>query len=140
MARTRAPASPLRMDIVEEIRDRGPSSIAELAEALVRPKTSLYFHVHKLQEAGVVRGRKERKAARQVEAVYALVPQRARREARRSVARAELVARAGSAVLRRAERHHGVAAREGLSPVAVSKRLRLSAAEARELAAEVNKL
>lgn len=47
MAR-RSPASPLRTEIVDEIRKRGPSSLAKLAAALVRPKTALYFHVQRL--------------------------------------------------------------------------------------------
>ncbi len=62
MIRRRAPASPLRMEIVDELRDRGSSSIAELAAALVRPQPSLYYHVHRLVKAGVVRGKEKRQA------------------------------------------------------------------------------
>jgi predicted ArsR family transcriptional regulator len=131
------------MEIVEEIRDRGPSSIAELAAALVRPQPSLYFHIHKLVKAGVVRVKEKRKAARLTEAVYALVPQRARREARDSVQRAERQAKTATALLRQAERNYGRVVREGrpaMPPLAATKRLRLTTAQARRLAADIEKL
>jgi len=85
----------------------------------------------------------KRNAARQVEAVYALVPQRARREARDSVQRAELQAKTATALLRQAERNYGRVVREGrpaTPPLATTKRLRLTPAEARALTAEINKL
>ena len=131
---------PLRMEIVEELLSRGPSSIAELARALVRPQSSLYYHVHKLVKAGVVREKEHRKAKRQVEVVYALVPRQARLEAKRAVERAESVARLASSVLRKAERTCEQAAMKRLPIHVATKRVRLTPAEAERFASQVQGL
>lgn len=67
----------------------------------------------------------------------------ARREARDSVQGAELQAKTATALLRQAERNYGRVVREvrpATPPLATTKRLRLTPAEARALTAEINKL
>lgn len=69
-------ASAARIEIVQLLRISGPCSIRELAELVHRPVPSLYFHVRKLQRAGLVVQRGLRKARRQTEALYDLAAQR----------------------------------------------------------------
>ncbi len=45
---------PARLEIFESLQMSGPSSIAQLAERIGRPADSLYYHVKKLLETGVI--------------------------------------------------------------------------------------
>jgi DNA-binding transcriptional ArsR family regulator len=47
-------SGPVRQEIVDAISSRGPISIARLARALGRSQSSLYFHIAKLEELGLV--------------------------------------------------------------------------------------
>ncbi|KAA3606077.1 MAG: transcriptional regulator [Planctomycetota bacterium] len=46
--------SPVRLEIVSFLEETGTSSIAEIAKGLGRTPDSLYFHVRKLTEAGIL--------------------------------------------------------------------------------------
>lgn len=46
--------SPARQEVVDGLQALGPCSIAELAESLGRAPDSLYYHVRKLERAGLV--------------------------------------------------------------------------------------
>jgi DNA-binding MarR family transcriptional regulator len=64
----RAMRTPLRQEILDGIERLGACSVKELASSLGREPASLYYHVHRLEEVGLVR----EKAARRTESVYQL--------------------------------------------------------------------
>jgi hypothetical protein len=131
------------MELFEELARRGPTSVADLAQAVMRPKQSLYYHMHGLVKAGVVRVVERRKATRQVEAVYAVVPRARRAAAREESARAAALARRARTVLGRAQRDFDRLAAEGESTGTAfldGRVLHLSPDEVRRLAREVTEL
>jgi DNA-binding transcriptional ArsR family regulator len=69
-AQVRALASPLRQELLDLLVAAGPCSIAELAERLGRAPDSLYFHVRRLLQVGLVVERERRQVGRHVFVVY----------------------------------------------------------------------
>ncbi len=65
-------ASPMRQEIVDSIQASGPSSVADLARQLGCPADSLYYHVARLAEAGLLIEHGVRRSGRKDEAVYDL--------------------------------------------------------------------
>jgi DNA-binding transcriptional ArsR family regulator len=97
--------SPLRVEIVELLQARGPSSIAELARELSRTPHSLYYHVHALARARLLIERERRKVGKREEIVWALAAERFEIErAPTSPLAVRALERSGAALLRRAER------------------------------------
>jgi hypothetical protein len=104
-AQLAALASPLRVEMIGEVKTIGSCSIRELAARLDRPADGLYHHVRVLLKAGVLVQSGERKVGRRVEAFYSLAANRiggALDPA--SAASRQAVVRAGSAVMRLAGR------------------------------------
>lgn len=66
-------ASPLRNDMVVTMLGAGSCSVTQLASWLNRPPSSLYFHMEKLEQAGLVRQVAVRRKERHEEALYATV-------------------------------------------------------------------
>ena len=69
-AQIEAMISPLRQAIIDRIEALGPSSVADLARSLGRPADALYYHVHKLQQVGLLVETGSRSTARRDEALY----------------------------------------------------------------------
>jgi DNA-binding MarR family transcriptional regulator len=114
-AMLRALASPVRVEVLEQLRASGPTSIADLARQLGRTPHSLYYHVHALERAGFLRRRATRRTARRDEAVYERIADAiALAYAPSSEAGTAAIERAGRAVLRRTERVFARAVLEGL--------------------------
>jgi DNA-binding MarR family transcriptional regulator len=111
----RALASPVRVEVLEQLRASGPTSIADLAQELGRTPHSLYYHVHALEQAGLLRRRGTRRTARRDEVVYERIADAiALAYAPSSETGTAAVESAGRAVLRRAERVFARAIRERL--------------------------
>ncbi len=72
----RALRTPLRQEIVRTLGRTGPVSVRELAELLDRAPASLYYHVHELEDAGILRQTGTRPAGRREEGVYELAAER----------------------------------------------------------------
>ncbi|MCP4895373.1 MAG: helix-turn-helix transcriptional regulator [bacterium] len=70
LAQIEALTSPIRGEIVDLVDLLGASSIAEIAAVMGRPVDSLYYHVRKLLEVGLLVETEKRKAVRQTESVY----------------------------------------------------------------------
>ncbi|NNF07620.1 MAG: helix-turn-helix transcriptional regulator [Candidatus Eisenbacteria bacterium] len=64
--------SPVRMEILDAMEQSGPCSIAELGELLGRSPDSLYYHVNKLQEVGLIVQRGLRVTSRRRETILDL--------------------------------------------------------------------
>jgi DNA-binding Lrp family transcriptional regulator len=62
--------SPLRIGISEYLESTGAASIREIAEALDRPRHSLYHHIRRLQEVGILEVVETRLSGAREEAVY----------------------------------------------------------------------
>jgi DNA-binding transcriptional ArsR family regulator len=105
--------SPVRVEIAEHLQARGPCTSAELARDLARSRSSLYYHLHRLVEVGLVTETPDSGGAR-AEARYALASERIAIPAGVDRAGTELVARGISAMLRRAERNAKRALQNGL--------------------------
>lgn len=69
-AMLRALNSPVRQEIVDAFVAAGPCTIAELAHHLGRASDSLYFHVKRLAEVGLLVERDSRRDGRHVASVY----------------------------------------------------------------------
>lgn len=69
-------SSVVRVEMIQCLRVAGPCSIRELADVMRRQIQPLYFHLRKLERAGLVKQTGIRKARRQNEALYDLVAQR----------------------------------------------------------------
>lgn len=65
--------SPLRNDMIVAMLGAGPCSVTDLATWLERPPSSLYFHMEKLEAAGLVEQVGVRRKERHKEALYAPV-------------------------------------------------------------------
>lgn len=66
----RALESPARLQIVDTVAALGPSSVADVARHLGAKRESLYFHLKKLEEVGLLRVVGERGSGRRSEALY----------------------------------------------------------------------
>ncbi|MBL0928182.1 MAG: helix-turn-helix transcriptional regulator [Phycisphaerales bacterium] len=64
--------SPARQEVLDGVQAIGPCSIAELAELIGRPPDSLYYHVRKLVDVGLLVQKGSRKSKRRDEAVFDL--------------------------------------------------------------------
>lgn len=62
--------SPVRLNVLEFFRSRGPMAVVELADLLGRPADGLYHHLKKLEAAGFVRAVGTRQRGKQIERVY----------------------------------------------------------------------
>ena len=58
-----AVGSSLRMEIIRHLQTHGPSTVFELARRMGRSADSLYYHVRRLQEVGVLARTGTRSAA-----------------------------------------------------------------------------
>jgi len=65
--------APVRFEMIEAMRMCAPCAIAQVAEVLDRPADSLYRHMDKLIDAGVVKRAGVRRTGRRTEQVYDLV-------------------------------------------------------------------
>ncbi len=65
-------SSAMRQEILDSINALGPCSIAELAEELGVAADSLYYHIRKLVETGLLVQQEVRETSRRDEVVYAL--------------------------------------------------------------------
>ncbi len=72
----RALRTPVRQEIVGAFRRLGASSVKEIAAEIGRAPETLYYHVHELVKAGIVREKSRRPAGKRVEAVYELTATR----------------------------------------------------------------
>jgi len=66
----RALRTPLRQDILQTMSQLKSTSVKELASALGRPPASLYYHVHELEGAGLIRKKASRRSGTKTETVY----------------------------------------------------------------------
>lgn len=66
----RALESPARLQVVDTIAALGPSSVAAVAQHLGEKRESLYFHVARLEEVGLLRACGERGEGRERETLY----------------------------------------------------------------------
>ena len=66
----RALRTPLRQDILQAMSLLEAASVKELATALGRAPASLYYHIHELENAGLVRKRTVRRSGTKAETVY----------------------------------------------------------------------
>lgn len=69
-ATVRALRATLRQEVLNALEGPGGRSVKEVALELGRPAASLYYHVHKLVEAGLVREAGRRTNGRQEEVLY----------------------------------------------------------------------
>jgi DNA-binding transcriptional ArsR family regulator len=107
-------ASPVRLEIVDCLQRHGALSIAELARHLGRSAGSLYRHVHRLLEVGVLVEKGRRRAGRRYESIYAVVPGAFGMDFDPDYPRSgEFVKRFAGAILRLAERDFNAAIDRG---------------------------
>jgi DNA-binding transcriptional ArsR family regulator len=62
--------TPLRREILEALIHLGRSSVKELASELGRAPAALYYHVHELARAGLIREVESRSVGKRLESVY----------------------------------------------------------------------
>lgn len=67
-----AVGSSLRMEIIRHLQTHGPSTVFELARRMGRSADSLYYHVRRLQEVGVLARSGTRTGGRREEGIFAL--------------------------------------------------------------------
>ena len=67
-----AVSSPLRLELLEHLRQAGSASVADLARLTGRPATALHYHVNLLHAAGLLRVARRRATGKRGEALYAL--------------------------------------------------------------------
>jgi DNA-binding Lrp family transcriptional regulator len=67
-----AVGSSLRMEILRHLQTHGPSTVFELARRMNRSADSLYYHVRRLQEVGVLARTGTRSGGRREEGIFAL--------------------------------------------------------------------
>lgn len=106
--------SPARRELIEAVQLLGECSIAEVAEILGKPADSLYYHVRKLLQVGLLKQVGVRRGSRREEAIYDLPgrPLRVRYDAR-DPNQAELLVAAAAADLRLTERNVRAAVEDG---------------------------
>ncbi len=74
----RALRTPLRQELLQELSLLRSASVKELASALGKPAASLYYHVHELEKAGLIRGKASRRSGTKQETVYETTAERIR--------------------------------------------------------------
>jgi predicted transcriptional regulator len=67
-----AVGSSLRMEIIRHLQTHGPSTVFELARRMGRSADSLYYHMRRLQEVGVLARSGTRTGGRREEGIFAL--------------------------------------------------------------------
>ena len=77
-AQIRILASALRGEILDTLMVSGPLSVSDLAHELARPADSLYYHIHKMLDAGILKKRSVRKTIRRDEILYHVAASRVR--------------------------------------------------------------
>lgn len=75
-AAVRALTSPLRMDIVQTFASKTHLTVGDLAQRLGKPRGSLYYHVRKLVDIGVLVETERRLVGRRYESVYTVAGDR----------------------------------------------------------------
>jgi predicted transcriptional regulator len=68
-------SSPIRVELLVMIEALGEATVADLAGTLERPADRLYHHMHRLEEAGLIRSVGTRVTPRRDQTVYACTPQ-----------------------------------------------------------------
>jgi DNA-binding transcriptional ArsR family regulator len=106
IALLRALASPARIEVVEVIQIRGPSTVAEISAQLGRAPDSLYHHLKQLERAGIVERQGTKRSGGRSGAVYGLCDPEVGAESNDESASDERDAMAdlGGAILRLTER------------------------------------
>ncbi len=74
----RALRTPLRQEIVHTMSLLGSASVKELASALGRSPASLYYHVHELEDAGLIRKKTTRRSGTKAETIFETAAERIR--------------------------------------------------------------
>lgn len=97
-------ASPLRLEIFGHFLPRDRLSVADLAARMGRSRTSLYYHVHHLVDAGLLRKAGVRGGGRRAESVYEAAASAVRMEPDGSASTREALLRTMAAGFRMAER------------------------------------
>ena len=109
--------TPLRQEIVETLTRLGTCSVKELGEVTGRAPASLYYHIHELVEAGLIREATQRQAGKRVESVYEAVADRIVLDrAERSKAFLSALSDLHRSTLRKAERDIIAALEPGHAP------------------------
>ncbi len=73
-------SSALRGEILDTLMVAGPLSVSDLAQELARPADSLYYHIHKMTDAGILKKHGVRKTIRRDEILYRVAAGRVRLE------------------------------------------------------------
>lgn len=115
-AQVRAAASPTAHRLLGALERLGPSSVRELAEQLGMAPASLYYHVRRLEKAGVLRAKEQRATGKRPETVFELPGKEVILRGELSPAMAGEVARAGQGMLRLAARLYAAATRKRRAP------------------------
>ena len=109
-----AVSSPLRVEILEHLRQAGASSVADLARLMGRQATAIHYHLKMLHAAGIVVVADRRRSGKRLVALYRLAAERfavaGRLKEKRSVGHA---LRTLGATLRLAQRESSRALRGG---------------------------
>lgn len=101
-------ASPLRQQLVWAMERIGRCSVAEVGHHVGVAPESLYYHMHKLTDVGLVAEVAKRRAGRRLESVYELVGKRVTVDpGQRSPEYLAALAAVGRSILRAAERAYG---------------------------------
>jgi len=127
-AQLRAILPPVRVEIVERLKNRTPQSIAELAQLMDYRPNALTYHVNRLVEAGVLVNEKTRRTNGRTEALYRLSHERLAVAAQVGQ-KAQFLTAAVSAGLRLAQRELAAAIEHGFfehscTPVTPGQRMR----------------
>lgn len=110
----RALRTPARQEILEVLVRIGPCSARELAEETGRARASLYYHIHALVDAGLVRVAAGRRTGRATECLYEPVAKRIMLDrTERSSEFVSALADMHRATIRKAEREALVALDQG---------------------------
>lgn len=118
-----AMASPARLEIIDAVRVLGPCSVAEVADLLGRTADSLYYHVRKLVEVGLLIPSGTRETARRDETLYRTPGRRMRLpHDPKDGELTELRLKAFAALLRLTERDHRAAFEKGLAKITGPRR------------------
>jgi len=109
--------SPIAIEVVESLQAHGPSTVTQIGTRLGRRANSLYYHVTKLVDAGLIRKVGQRQSGARTQAVYDVVSQRITGKTVPKQRRLrDLTVRAVAATLRHAARDFERASESG-SPV-----------------------
>lgn len=97
-------ASPLRLEVFGHFFPSEPLSARELAERMGRSASSVYYHLHRLVEVGLLREAGERPRGTRTETLYELVGSALRLEPDGSAGTRDAILRTMAAAFRMAER------------------------------------